>query len=121
MARTWRLRLPPVSNNPDVDGWRREVVNALADVRFNFISTTTHYAMDPTDQIVQAETASMIVTLPSAVDVPGKWVPSVKNTSAGAVFVIAPGTQTIDSATTFTLGPLDSISVYSDSTNWNIS
>jgi hypothetical protein len=121
MARVWRLRLPQSSGNPETDSWMRGVTEAFGDVRFNFRAVSSNYSMEDTDQIVQAETAGIVITLPSATNEPGKWIPSIKNVTTGNVSVNCLGSQTIDSKGTFTLTPDDSISVYSDRTNWRIS
>ncbi len=121
MSRTWRLKLPQGTGDYEMDAWMRGVTEAFGDVRFNFRAVSSNYSMEETDQIIQIETAGIVVTLPSATAVPGKWIPSIKNATSGTVSVNCLGSQTIDSKGTFTLTPDDSISVYSDRTNWRIS
>lgn len=121
MSRTWRLRLPPFIEQPEVESWMRDVTQALGDVRFNFRAVSSNYSMLDTDQIIQIETAGIVVTLPSATAVPGKWIPSIKNVTSGTVSVNCLGSQTVDSLTTVHLLKDESISVYSDRTNWRIS
>ena len=119
MSRVHRLSLPPATGDPKLDQWFREVTSALADSFFNITEVSSSYTFSNADQLVEQTTAGTVITLPTATNVRGKVV-YVKNRSSGDIDVISQGGQTVESLQTLTLKTTEAISVYSDTTNWNV-
>jgi len=85
-----------------------------------FIHVTDDYTTVANDYIVKQTTASKTIKLATAIGSAGKIL-ILKNASSGNMDVTCNvGGQTIDGITTITLSTLDSITVYSDGSNYSI-
>ena len=85
----------------------------------NYVSTSNDYITTANDYIVNQSGTSKSVTLITAVGRAGK-IFIIKNSSTGAITVTTSGSETIDGLASITLSTLDSITVYSDGTNYYI-
>lgn len=83
------------------------------------VSVSTTYTILSTDFLVDCNSNSFTVNLPSAVGISGK-VYQIKNSGSGSITVDGNGSQTIDGLQTKLLGPNDVIQITSDGTNWLI-
>lgn len=95
-------------------------VKTLTDVETmtapTVVTIAGSYAVLATDDVILMSLGGTTATLITAV---GRLRPyNVKNTSSGNVTVATSLSQTIDNASTFTLYPLDSITLISDQSNW---
>jgi hypothetical protein len=79
-------------------------------------AATGTYTILSTDFFVKC-TGTFTVTLPTAVGVSAKHY-HIKNVGTGTVTIDADGTETIDSALTLILAPMDSAHVISDNVEW---
>lgn len=80
---------------------------------------TAAYTLSSTDStILVNSTSALTVTLPTAVGIAGR-IYTIKNISTGVVTVATTSSQTIDGATTYSLGTqYEKITVQSDNANW---
>lgn len=94
-------------------------IQAAIDNSKNYEKVTTTYAMDNTDDYVIATSGTFTVTLPQAALSNSKHY-TIKNIGSGVVTVAAYGSETVDKNATFTLNQYDSVTVFSDLTEWYI-
>ena len=96
----------------------------LSDTAYTVSNKTANYTATSSDGTlsVDATSAGVTITLPTAVGISGKmYVIKKIDSSANSVTVATTSTQTIDGSTTYTMGyRWQSITVQSDGSNWLI-
>jgi hypothetical protein len=85
----------------------------------NFTVTANDYNATNSDYIIEVTGLQKTVTLPTAVGITSK-IFVVKNTSTGNIFINTTGVEKIDNQSIVDLKPYESISIYSNGTNYNI-
>jgi len=85
----------------------------------NYISTSNNYTTTVNDYIINQSGSGKSVTLITAIGRAGK-IFIIKNSSLGAITINTSGSEKIDGLSSITLSTLDSITVYSDGTNYYI-
>lgn len=80
---------------------------------------TTDTALNATHGTVSATTASITVTLPTAVGIAGRKY-TIDNASAGDIYVTGTGGQTISGVATQTIASDSCMVVFSNGANWRI-
>ena len=86
------------------------------EVRTNYVTVSASYTVTEDDHTIIVDTSGITVTLPDAVDVPGREY-RIKN-AGGADITIDSAGGTIDGSVSVTVADLASFLVKSDGTNW---
>lgn len=84
-----------------------------------YLGITSLATLDATHHVVDCTANTFTVTLPTAASIAGREY-TIKNSGTGVITIACNGAETIDGATTQTLGQYDSITVVSNNTNWII-
>lgn len=82
---------------------------------YRAISTT--YNAQTTDYVIHCTSGTFTINLPSAVGIQGE-VFIIKNSGMGLITIDPNGSQTIDGASTYTMGQAESVQVISTGSNW---
>lgn len=97
---------------------------SLSDTAYSIVNQTANYTATSSDGTisVDATSAGVTITLPTAVGISGKiYVIKKVDSSANSVTVATTSSQTIDGSTTYTMGyQWQSITVQSNGSNWLI-
>jgi hypothetical protein len=113
---------PRTDDKGEEQRWRETLAlrvntnSVYVDVYSSASAVTGTYTILASDFFVKC-TGTFTVTLPTAVGLSGRHY-HVKNVGTGTVTVDANGTETIDSALTLVLAPMDSGHVISDNVEW---
>jgi hypothetical protein len=95
-----------------------EITNG--SVAFPYTAQSATYAIKTSDYLINATSGTYTATLPTAVGCTGKNY-IIKNSGAGAITVATTSSQTIDGATTYSLGTqYKYVHVVSNGANWII-
>jgi hypothetical protein len=87
--------------------------------RLNVVSKNVNYTFVLADDVIEATTAGIILTLPTSVGLNGKTF-IAKNTSGGTITIDTTSSQTIDGNLTQLVNTFDSITMISNNVNWLI-
>lgn len=121
--KTWGFQEIPTSPNFNTELRDRMIaVHTAMDDNHHIIypviqTKTSNYTVAGTDDVVNCTSGTFTVTLPSAVGRTGKPF-IIKNSGTGLITVNTTSSQTIDGVLTMTLAPTQSLTVWSDGTNW---
>jgi len=85
----------------------------------NFIVTANDYNATNSDYIIEVTGIGKTITLPTALGIEAK-IFIIKNKSTGSIFVNTTSSQLIDTQLALELIPLESVSLYSNGTQYNI-
>jgi hypothetical protein len=105
----------PSSNNLVV----RNGLIVMGGLAFPYVAKTATYTIADSDHLIDCISGTFTVTLPTAVDIPGKLF-IVKNSGPGVITVATTSSQTIDGSATVSLIADENVQVHSDGTNWVI-
>ena len=97
----------------------RKGIKSLGGVTFPHLSITSGYTITENDYMVEVESGTVTVTLPSAVGIDGK-IYIIKNSGTGVVTIDTTSSQLIDNLPTYNLAFYDTLTVVSDNVGWNV-
>jgi hypothetical protein len=83
----------------------------------NYLATSVDYTALITDGVIEVDTVSVIITLPSCVGIIGKSF-FVKNSSVGDIKIEGFGSETIDGALDLTISTTNCVEISSNGTQW---
>jgi hypothetical protein len=83
----------------------------------NYLAASVNYTAITTDGVIEVDTVSVIITLPSCVGIAGKSL-FVKNSSVGNITVISDGIETIEGLASKTIATGECFEFSSNGTQW---
>jgi hypothetical protein len=90
-----------------------------AHLTSKFASVAIDTTLDASHQLVQVSVVAKVITLPTAVSIAGRQY-SIDNIAPGSITVATTASQTINGSLTQILAQDNSMTVYSDGSNWRI-
>jgi len=107
-----------LGSTANIDGSTAGQISFTGSIAKSYAAKTSTYTITSTDHTIDCTSGTFTVTLPTAASITGRMY-IIKNSGTGVITIATTSSQTIDGATSYTLGTqYGSITVQSNGTNW---